>query len=155
MNAHALSPEAFKSIVRDTPLVSLDLVVRNNAGEILLGLRTNKPAQNSWFVPGGRINKNETLDAAFERLTAVELGCALARREASFVGVYEHFYADSAVDDAISTHYVVLAFSLIWTGDLMHLPKSQHSAYRWLTPGAMAMDMTVHANSRAYAQAFV
>ncbi|XNM60517.1 NUDIX domain-containing protein [Escherichia coli] len=27
------------------------------------------------FVPGGRVQKDETLEAAFERLTMAELGC--------------------------------------------------------------------------------
>jgi colanic acid biosynthesis protein WcaH len=43
----------FKKIVESTPLISIDLVVRNDQGSVLLGKRTNRPAQNFWFVPGG------------------------------------------------------------------------------------------------------
>jgi colanic acid biosynthesis protein WcaH len=39
--------------------VSVDLVLVRDGREVLLGLRTNRPAQGSWFVPGGRILKNE------------------------------------------------------------------------------------------------
>ncbi|GAM63316.1 GDP-mannose mannosyl hydrolase [Vibrio ishigakensis] len=103
-----LSLEAFKSVVRNAPLVSIDLVVRNNKGEVLLGERTNRPAQGFWFVPGGRILKDESLEQAFSRLTLMELGKALKLTSARFHGVYEHFYNDNFSEDDFSTHYVVL-----------------------------------------------
>jgi len=49
-----LSQEDFATVVRSTPLISIDLVVENERGEFLLGQRTNRPAQGYWFVPGGR-----------------------------------------------------------------------------------------------------
>ena len=61
------------------PLISIDLLVQNEHGEYLLGLRNNRPAQGYWFVPGGRVLKNETLDGAFKRLTFEELGIELKR----------------------------------------------------------------------------
>ena len=39
-----LSREDFLTVVRLAPLVSLDLVVTNPRGEVLVGLRTNRPA---------------------------------------------------------------------------------------------------------------
>ncbi|STM16409.1 GDP-mannose mannosyl hydrolase [Escherichia coli] len=72
-----LRQEDFATVVRSTPLVSLDFIVENSRGEFLLGKRTNRPAQGYWFVPGGRVQKDETLEAAFERLTMAELGLRL------------------------------------------------------------------------------
>ena len=46
-----LELETFKTVVASTPLVSIDLIVRNRQGQVLLGLRTNRPAQGGWFVP--------------------------------------------------------------------------------------------------------
>ncbi|KDS03655.1 glycosyl transferase in colanic acid biosynthesis [Salmonella enterica subsp. enterica serovar Heidelberg str. RI-11-014316] len=40
-------------MVRATPLISLDFIVENGQGEILLGQRLNRPAQGYWFVAGG------------------------------------------------------------------------------------------------------
>jgi colanic acid biosynthesis protein WcaH len=37
-----LALEKFKTIIKSTPLVSIDLIVRNAQGEILLGKRTNR-----------------------------------------------------------------------------------------------------------------
>ena len=54
-----LNDTDFLHIVDATPLVSIDLVLRNERDEVLLGQRKNRPAQGIWFVPGGRIRKNE------------------------------------------------------------------------------------------------
>ncbi len=64
-----LPTDLFKLIVAHAPLVSIDLVVRNARGEMLLGLRRNRPAQDYWFAPGGRIGKDERLADAFHRIT--------------------------------------------------------------------------------------
>jgi colanic acid biosynthesis protein WcaH len=69
-----LSRDDFLAVVTLTPLVSIDLVVVDEEGYILVGKRTNEPAYGTWFVPGGRVNKDETLDAAFERIATDELG---------------------------------------------------------------------------------
>ncbi|TOB15241.1 NUDIX domain-containing protein, partial [Vibrio parahaemolyticus] len=55
-----LDEQTFKLVVASTPLVSIDLIIRNSKRQILLGQRTNRPAQGFWFVPGGRICKDET-----------------------------------------------------------------------------------------------
>ena len=68
-----LEREDFRTAVRLSPLVSIDLVVRDAAGRVLLGWRNNRPAQHCWFVPGGSIRKQETLDAAFRRISHGEL----------------------------------------------------------------------------------
>ena len=67
-----LSKEDFISIVKNTPLVSIDLVIENKEGEILLGWRNNQPAKGYWFVPGGRIRKDENFRKAFNRILKTE-----------------------------------------------------------------------------------
>ena len=44
MSGHRLSTQDFLTVVRLAPLVSLDLVVLNHRGQVLVGLRTNRPA---------------------------------------------------------------------------------------------------------------
>jgi colanic acid biosynthesis protein WcaH len=62
----------FKKFVASTPLVSIDLIVRDTQANILLGKRVNRPAKDFWFVPGGRVLKDETVEQAFIRLLEVE-----------------------------------------------------------------------------------
>lgn len=52
----------FKTVVASTPLVSMDLIVRNKRDQVLLGLRTNRPAQGFWFVPGGVFVRTKRLN---------------------------------------------------------------------------------------------
>ena len=40
-----LPADTFRTVVASTPLVSIDLLVRNLQGELLLGERLNRPAQ--------------------------------------------------------------------------------------------------------------
>ncbi|KIZ35196.1 GDP-mannose mannosyl hydrolase [Stutzerimonas stutzeri] len=152
-----LDEDAFRGVVASTPLVSIDLVVQNEHGELLLGHRLNRPAQGFWFVPGGRIQKNETLDEAFRRLTSGELGSAFDRASAGLLGIYEHFYTDSVfgrAEDGIDTHYVVLAYHLLLPIDhVLTLPIEQHSAYRWWPIIEIEASAKVHGNSRAYLDA--
>lgn len=149
-----LDDETFRSIVASTPLISIDLIIQNCKGEVLLGQRINRPAQGLWFVPGGRILKNETMDAAFRRLTGDELGRAFQRNEAHMLGAYEHFYANSVFGDSgdtLDTHYVVLAYQLVLAeGESLQPPHIQHDAYRWWPLADAQASEEVHDNTRAY-----
>jgi GDP-mannose mannosyl hydrolase len=147
-----LAPNIFKTIVTHTPLVSIDLIVRDRQGRILLGLRRNRPAQGYWFVPGGRINKGESLDAAFRRLTLDELGLELIREKAVFRGVFEHFYPDCFAGEGTATHYVVLAHDLQVDGHDA-LPPEQHTAFHWFLPEELLADEQVHENVKVYFRA--
>ncbi|MFC3285774.1 GDP-mannose mannosyl hydrolase [Litchfieldella rifensis] len=145
-----LSRDDFSNIINCTPLVSIDLVLRDDQGKILLGLRSNRPALGFWFVPGGRIRKRETLDAAFSRICQEELMISKQRSEAEFLGVYEHHYADSAVGNNIQTHYVVLAYQLCWSPTDNQLPCEQHVDYQWLSLEQTLFSEHVHSYTKDY-----
>lgn len=144
-----LQPDIFQTVVTHTPLVSIDLIVRDGAGRVLVGLRSNRPAKGSWFVPGGRIAKDESIAAAFARITAAELGEEIAIDRARFRGVFEHFYPDCFAGEQTSTHYLVLAWQLQVDG-FDNLPAAQHSHYRWLAPAELVNDDRVHENTKVY-----
>jgi hypothetical protein len=90
-----LPADTFRTVVASTPLVSIDLLVCDARGRYLVGRRLNPPAQGSWFVPGGRIRKNERLAVALCGLQRDELGTEVALGDPAFAGVYEHFYEDT------------------------------------------------------------
>ena len=147
-----LDTETFRGVVAATPLISIDLLVEDESGQFLLGRRNNRPAQGFWFVPGGRIQKNERLDAAFQRLTQNELGCRFFRDQARFLGVYEHLYEDSVFGLTPNTHYVVLGYHLTVKRDRLMLPLEQHSHYRWWGAIELLASDEVHPNSQVYVQ---
>jgi len=78
-------PEVFECIIKNTPLISIDLIVKNKEGKILLGKRKNRPAKGYYFVPGGRIFKNETIEQAFKNISKHELGLDLDIESAKFL----------------------------------------------------------------------
>ena len=41
-----LDKDTFTTVIKSTPLVSIDLVVKNKHGQALLGQRLNKPANS-------------------------------------------------------------------------------------------------------------
>ena len=146
-----LAPATFALVVEHAPLVSIDLILTDLAGRVLLGRRRNRPAQGSWFVPGGRVLKDERLDAAFLRLTAGEIGRAVPRAEAEVQGVYEHLYEDGFAGERVSTHYLVLAYRLPpGEIDLAALPPDQHGDYRLAFREELLADPSVHPYTRAY-----
>lgn len=148
-----LSDSVFSTVIDATPLVSLDLIVRNGAGQILLGERMNRPAQGYWFVPGGRIRKMESLSSAFERLTREELGIGFALADAQLLRPFDHFYTDSVFGESPSTHYVAIAYELAVgdrLNDLQALPQQQHGRYRWFSAAELLADARVHPHTKAY-----
>lgn len=150
-----LPAETFEAIVDAAPLVSIDLVVRDQNGLVLLGRRNNRPAQGYWFVPGGRIRKNESLESAFTRLTKDEIGIESEICSATYLGLYEHFYDDSIFTEAgklVSTHYVVNGFEIVVDSADMSLPEQQHNDYCWQSEAELLTNPEVHIHSKWYFQ---
>ena len=165
-----LDKQTFTTVIACTPLVSIDLVVINHLGQALLGKRLNKPAKDFWFVPGGRIVKNESLADSFKRLTRDELGTEFNISQASLLGPYDHFYDDcvfsadafsadvvsadvviDSVGDDVSTHYVAIAYVLTLTHELTDLPLNiQHAQYQWFDIDTLLAAEHVHVNSKNY-----
>ena len=133
-----LNKEAFKNIVKSSPIVAIDLCILNEFNEILLGKRINPPAKNFFFVPGGRILKNETLFIATQRILNNELNYDIKEddfNKLSLLGIFEHFYDENFCDNKLfSTHYIVLTYLL----SLKYLItvkdenfEDQHEEYIW------------------------
>lgn len=145
-----LPQQQWQEVVERTPLVSMDLILRDAQDRVLLGLRSNAPARNTWFVPGGVIRKGEKLDQAFSRISQDELGLALNRTEAEFLGVHEHHYPDNfAGAPGFGTHYVVLPYE-IRLRQALTPPHEQHREYRWFTSAELLADARVHRNTQDY-----
>ena len=146
-----LDQKIFSTVINSTPLVSIDLIVKNRDGRVLLGERLNRPAKGFWFVPGGRILKNEAMADAFKRLTRDELGTEFLIENAKLIGPFDHFYVDNVFDESFSTHYVAIGYELQLTEDLNSLPTNiQHHRYQWLSIDQLKESDDVHENTKNY-----
>jgi len=146
-----MNDKRFLEIIDSTPLVSLDLILEDRDGKVLLGKRVNRPAQGFWFVPGGRIRKNEKLADAIKRISLAELGTAIPISDASLLGAFDHIYSDNYFgEEGINTHYVVLAYKVNVRGGLEMVPDSQHSEIKWWSKQDLLDSHDVHRNTKAY-----
>jgi colanic acid biosynthesis protein WcaH len=151
MRPRFLDKDEFAQVVRNTPLVAIDLIIRDPDRCVLVGLRTNEPAKGKWFVPGGVVMKYERLADAFARIVKAEIGLEASIGDAKFIGVYEHLYDTNVFgEEGVGTHYVVLAHEL----NLGHRPPivsdAQHSGFRWMRPAELIASPDVHQNTQSY-----
>ncbi len=141
----------FIQLLRSSPLVSIDLVVQDGQERVLCGWRTNAPARDTWFVPGGRVEKGETFARALARISAYELDVELGLDEVTFLGVYQHIYPDNAFGEPdLQTHYVVIACAAKLEAERMRLDPGQHDQARWFTVDELLAHPDVHDNTKAY-----
>jgi colanic acid biosynthesis protein WcaH len=151
--ARRMNAEQEKSlhIIAATPLVSIDLIIYNPDGKILLGKRSNRPAKDFWFVPGGRIKKNEHLDNALRRISRQELGIVLNRQDGLLLGAYDHIYPDNYLAIAgVNTHYVALGYEFKLTQHPKLETDDQHTEIKWFARDELLACDCAHDNSKAY-----
>jgi colanic acid biosynthesis protein WcaH len=143
--------DEFAEIVRLAPLVSIDLIIRDKEQKVLVALRTNEPAKGVYFVPGGCIRKNESIDAAFTRILKTETGCRADFADAKFLGVFQHFYSTNRFGMSnTGTHYVVLAYEVQFDQCPRIILDNQHSDYEWMNEFELKARNDVHDNTKAY-----
>lgn len=139
-----LDEKTFKTITENTPLVSIDLCLVCD-GQILLGKRTNEPLKGEWFTPGGRIYKNETWQDALRRIAKAELGLSgIVVKEFELMGVWDHFYNNSALDENTSTHYVNLPHYVELKSKPQITLDDQHGEFKWFELSAVSKDRKSH-----------
>ena len=133
-----LEKNSFAELVAMSPLISIDICILKDK-KILLGKRKNSPAKNYYFVPGGRIRKNEKIETAISRLLINEIGFRLKQKinfKKNLIGIFEHFYKDNFLNNfEFDTHYVVIAFLINYKNiekicDVERI-NDQHSKYIW------------------------
>ena len=139
-----LDAQTFKTVVENTPLVSIDLCLVCD-GQVLLGKRANKPLKGEWFTPGGRIHKNETWQDALLMIAEVELGLSgVAVEDFSLMGMWDHFYTNSALDQDISTHYVNLPHYAEFKSKPQITLDDQHAEFEWFDLSVVAENEKFH-----------
>ena len=148
-----MNDEKFLDVIDSTPLVSIDLLLEDKDGRVLLGKRMNKPAKDYWFVPGGRVRKNERLSDAIIRISMTELGIEITIDQAQLMGAFDHIYADNfAGKEGINTHYVAMGYQVKMITNLSIESDDQHSDMIWWSKQELLNNDKVHKNTKLYFQ---
>ena len=146
-----LDAHTFKTVIENTPLVSIDLCLVCE-GQLLLGKRINDPLKGEWFTPGGRIHKNETWQHALLRIVKAELGlCDIEVENFSLMGMWDHFYNNSALDQNTSTHYVNLPHYAEFKSKPQITLDDQHGTFNWFDLAVVSNDEKFNLYMRNYA----
>lgn len=145
-----LDAATFKTVVESTPLVSIDLCLVCE-GRLLMGRRQNEPLKGQWFTPGGRLLKNERWQDGLVRIAKTELGLTVKSDDFELMGVWDHFYENSAMDEGISTHYVNLPHVCFLESEPELSLDPQHESVRWFDVTSIIKNTDHQVYMREYA----
>jgi colanic acid biosynthesis protein WcaH len=147
-----LSNRDFRRVVENTNLFAFDLIIKNFKEQVLIAKRNNAPAKDYWFVPGGRVYKNENLNDAFDRILKEETG--LVRGDLIDInekGLYNHIYEDSFFkSNDINTHYIVYSIECALCKGVDIVLDRQHSQYKFIEVNDLILSNDVHVYTKNY-----
>jgi len=143
-----LNDTEFLHIVDATPLVSIDLVVRNEHGEVLLGQRVNGPRRVYGSCRRTHSQKRARGGSARENFAARtrrdDRRGEIARR------VRSHLPGQLSRAPGVNTHYVVLGMAAELAGDVRFTADEQHDELKWWSVAEILASDLVHENTKAY-----
>lgn len=113
--------------VADRPLLCVGAIVVSD-GALLLIRRGHGPAGGRWSLPGGRIERGETVEEAVVRELAEETGLQ---------GVCDQFVGWTELIDE-QYHYVVLDFAVVLMTDDDPIAGSDAAEVAWVPIGSVA-----------------
>ncbi|MCX6993115.1 MAG: NUDIX hydrolase [Kiritimatiellaeota bacterium] len=73
-----LPDELFYYVSRTTPLVNVDLLVKDENGRTLLAWRDDRYCGKGWHVPGGIVRFKETLETRVKKVAETEIGADIS-----------------------------------------------------------------------------
>ena len=72
-----LPQNIFHFISRSTPVVNVDLLIKDSQNNVLLSWRDDEFAGSAWHVPGGIVRFKETLEQRLNKVADLEIGCSI------------------------------------------------------------------------------
>lgn len=128
-----IDAETYKITIAMLPVVTVDVLpFRENFTEVLLLKRVNKPAQNQYYSPGGRLLKNEEFTDGAVRQFKRELGLDIDKKDLLPGGVINEIWPDSSFE-GVNYHSVNVFFGYsLQANQLLELTLDfQHSHFQW------------------------
>ena len=105
-----IGEELFLSISQLTPIINVDILIKNNKNEILLTWRSDRYYGPGWHVPGGIVRFKETLLDRVKKVAKSELLLELE----NINGPIEHHEMFNNTRD-IRGHFISFVFEVVLT----------------------------------------
>jgi 8-oxo-dGTP diphosphatase len=100
--------------------------------ELLLVRRAHNPGQGRYSLPGGRVERGETLLEAVAREVMEETGLQI--EIVALAGWRDAIARDA--DGSVATHFVVFPFAAHWRRGEVIL-NDEHDDYKWISPSRL------------------
>ena len=104
-----LNSAPYQKIHNSLPIVCVDIVLKTAEGKFLLVKRKEEPAKDNWWLVGGRVFKNESLESAARRKVQEEIGLVVEKVE-KLIGGYELIFKEDPYGHENGTHTIVACF---------------------------------------------
>lgn len=119
----------YKMILENMPIVCVDGVIINEDNEYLLVRRINEPMKNVFWIPGGRLLKNETLEEGIRRKMKQELDIYV--KVEKLLGFFEEFFERSSNEISSGLHVISFVFLLAIHNQSDIKLDDQSSEWKW------------------------
>lgn len=128
-----ISSDLYNQIIRCMPIPCVDLLVVNNAGNILLVKRQNEPAKGQWWFPGGRVHYMEKRrDTAIRKLKEeCNLEATDIRELDTFDAILENNVTHSAVHGITTLFYMKVDSEDPARFDYQSIDADWRTSYEW------------------------
>ena len=129
-----LPDEVFRLVTKLTPMINVDLLIKNDAGEILLTWRVDPLCASGWHIPGGIIRFQEPIEHRIHAVAQSELHTDVIF-EAEPLKVTEFILPNQAYRN----HFISLLYRCRLSGtipDALHCNDLQHpnnGEYDWFS----------------------
>ena len=129
----------YKYILENMPVFCVDMILCKDK-KVLLAKRKNNPGKGKWWVPGGRILKNEKINDAVIRKMKEEMGIKAKIKKDT--GIYEYFSKSGFFPDLISgTHNIAQVFVVEMDGENQRINlDSQGVECKWISDVEESLD---------------
>ncbi len=127
------------------PVAAVGALIVNQSGELLLVRRAREPGKGKWGLPGGFVDRDETMEEALARETMEETQLRIASSQylMTFPNHYDYRGVLIPVIDLFFVCRVVAADQLV-------LSQDELEDHQWIRPGIAELDnMAFHSNRLA------
>lgn len=109
-----LPDEVFYYISRTTPLINVDLLIRDKNGRILLAWRDDQYCGCGWHIPGGIIRFKEEIGERIRKVSLSEIG-TMVEYDPEPIAISEMIHRDRD----LRAHFISLLYSCRLNDDLL------------------------------------
>ena len=124
-----INNKLYQKIHNYLPIVCVDIVIKVPDNGFLMVKRKENPAKDKWWLVGGRVFKNESLESAARRKVKDENGLVVEKVEKIVTG-YELIFKEDPFGHGNGTHAICTCFS-VFINDLSILKLDKyHSDFK-------------------------